>query len=77
MELEEMKRQLHEKSKSTEKASTTNTPRGSGLPLTRDEKQEYRNGESSSRIPGRAVIADSPVEPKHDDLQDPANCVIS
>ena len=77
MELEEMKRQLHVKSKSTEKASTIITPQGSDLSLTRDEKQEYRNVESSSRIPGRAVIADSPVEPKHDDMQDPANCVIS
>lgn len=72
-----MKRQLHVKSKSTEKASTIITPQGSDLSLTRDEKQEYRNVESSSRIPGRAVIADSPVEPKHDDMQDPANCVIS
>lgn len=76
-ELEEMKRQLHEKSKSTEKASTLITPRGSDLSLTADEKQEYRNGESSSRIPGRAVIADSPIEPNVDDIQDPANCVIS
>ena len=72
-----MKRQLHEKSKSTEKASTLITPRVSDLSLTRDKKQEYRNGESSSRIPGRAVIADSPVEPNLDDMQDPANCVIS
>lgn len=72
-----MKRQLHEKSKSTERASTIITPRGSDLSLTRDEKQEYRNGESSSRIPGRAVIADSSVEPNLDDMQDPANCVIS
>lgn len=77
MELEEMKRQLHDKSKSTEKASTIITPQGSGLSLTRDEQQEYRNEESYSRIPGTAVIADSPVEPKLDDLQDPANCVIS
>ena len=72
-----MKRQLHEKSKGTEKASTIITPQGRGLPLTQDEKQEYRNGESSSRIPGRAVVADSPIETKHDDMQDPANCVLS
>lgn len=77
MELEEMKRQLHEKSKSTEKASTLITPRVSDLSLTRNKKQEYRNGESSSRIPGRAVIADSPVEPNPDNMQDPANCIIS
>ena len=72
-----MKRLLHDKLKSTEKASTLITPRVSDLSLTRDKKQEYRNGESSSRIPGRAVIADSPIEPNVDDIQDPANCVIS
>ena len=75
-ELEEMKRQLHEKSRITNKASPRLNPQD-GFPTISQEEKTPVNGEYTSRIPGTVTAAsDSPIEPELDDMQ-AANCVIS
>lgn len=78
MELEEMKKQLHEKSsRSIIDNSPSNLTQRESYPTSFDKDKTSLNGGHGSRIPGAAMNStNSLVEPQMDDLQ-AANCVIS
>lgn len=77
MELEEMKKQLHEKSSRVIDKSPHNFTQQDSNSTSFDKEKTAMNGGHGSRIPGTAMDStNSLVEPQLEDLQ-AANCVIS